>query len=88
MRRRRCSLWWTLVAQVCVTASHHARNRNGLGTFLRVRRERIRGQHRLSDHICVSEISLIDGDNTTWLIGVPRILRWGETMPDWAVTSV
>ena len=42
------------------------------------RRERIRGQRRLSDHICVSEISLIDGDKPTGLIGVLRILRLGR----------
>lgn len=63
----------------CAWTSHRGRSRGGLGASS-TRRERSRGQHRLYDHICVSEISLIDGDNLMGVIGVLRILG-GESTP-------
>lgn len=42
-------------------------------------------RHRLSDHICVSEISLIDGDQPHGRNWRPADLRWREH-GDWAAT--
>lgn len=44
-------------------------------------------RHRLSYHICVSEISLIDGDQPHGRNWRPADLRWREH-GDWAVTGV
>lgn len=63
----------------CAWTSRRGRSRGGLGASS-TRRERSRGQYRLYDHICVSEISLIDGDNLMGVIGVLRILG-GESTP-------
>ena len=43
-------------------------------------------RHRLSYHICVSEISLIDGDQPHGRNWRPADLRWREH-GDWAVTG-